>query len=239
MKSDRRKNFFFTIAVCAIICLTAAVSRAGTIIKLNLGGTGPDIAMNGLGFLSTVPDGLGGAGDQHTAVEYTGFLDLLFPDISANVASFSLTSLEVDGPAQLLLPTTLVLQNYKNGTFDLYDASNNVLLSGSLGNSALTGVVGGSGTGALFTTSINSVTGGSLQSYIQPNSLTLAMNLSDVNSGTGFGVTGGVVLDPFDADASVLIKADPNGNVIPEPATVVLVLMGAAAVIAFGRRRIS
>ncbi len=221
---------FLGVAVCALMLATASASCAGTIIKLNLGGTGPDVGMTAGGILSTVPDGdvPPTTGDQNTAVEYTGFLDIPFADINTSTASFTMSGLQASGIAQQF--GSLVIQNFVNGSFELRDPSNAMLLSGTLSNSALTGVIGPPGTGGLFTTTFSSVTGGSLQSYIDPNSLTLAMNLSTVNGGGGFAVIADV-LQSFQADAAVNISGE-----VPEPATTVLLLAAAAATLSLRRR---
>ena len=66
------------LGICALICLVVTSAPANTIIKLNLGGVGPDIGMNGNGQLATVNDGIAGTtGDQNTNIEYTDFLDFI------------------------------------------------------------------------------------------------------------------------------------------------------------------
>jgi len=62
-------------ALCLLVIGAVSAVEASTIIKLNLGGVGPDVAMNAQGALSTVDDGVAGTtGNQNTAIEYTGFL---------------------------------------------------------------------------------------------------------------------------------------------------------------------
>ncbi len=228
------------VSVCALVILTTSLTQAGTIIKLNLGGVGPDVGMNGSGVLSTVDETVGPppTGDQFTAIEYTGFLDPI-PDITTNTATFSMNGLDTMGqPATVV--GTLVIQNFFGGIFSLYDPGDNLLLQGPMTNSALTGVMGPPGTGALFTTTLGNVTAGSLMQFIAPGSVALSMSLA-VNGGTGFvvvpPVTGGV-LQSFLADASLIIRADPMGPGpgVPEPASLMLVLMGVAAA-ACGWRR--
>lgn len=223
----------FGSALCALMLAVSSASYAGTIIKLNLGGTGPDVSMNAGGLLSTTSDGNAGTtGDQNTAVEYTGFLDPPHVDINAAIASYSMSGLQAVGVPQVF--GSLVIQNFNGGNFELYDPSNNLLLSGSLTSSALTGVIGPPGTGGLFTTAVSTVTGGSLAPEIVASSLTLSMNLSNINGGNGFSVGGAVapVLNPFLADASVNISGDP----IPEPGSVLLVLTAISGIIAARRR---
>src|SRR5262245_44608967 len=134
----------FRFAVRALsVCLLVGVSaicRADTIIKLNLGGVGPDVGMNPGGQFSTSSDGNGAtSGDQNTSIEFTSFLDLL-PDINTSVASFTLTGLTATGPAQQL--GNLAIQNFTGGQYNLYDPSNILLLSAPLGSSVLTGGIG-------------------------------------------------------------------------------------------------
>jgi hypothetical protein len=142
-----------------------------------------------------------------------------------------LNGLNAVGPANVF--GSLVIQNYAGGVFSLYDPADNLLLQGPMGPSALSGVLGPPGTGALFTTSLTTVTGGSLAPLIAPGSVSLSMNMTNVNGGNGFGVAGGgPQLNPFLADASISIAADP----VPEPASFVLLGLGSLAM-AYGRRR--
>jgi hypothetical protein len=226
------RRTFTALALCAAICLATSVAHAATIIKLNLGSVGPDVQMNGAGVLSTANDGAAATtGDQNTDVEFTGFLDGSNPDITTTNASFSLGGLQAVGPANVF--GSLVIQNFLGGQFNLYDTANNLLLQGPLTNSALTGVMGPPGTGALFTTTLGTVTGGSLAPSILPGSVSLSMNLTNVNGGLGFGVgVSAPVLLPFSADASVNIAGE-----VPEPTSILLVLAGAAVAVAARRQR--
>jgi PEP-CTERM motif len=236
MKSKRWKTFAGAL-FCALLLAITPAAFGGTILKLNLGNVSPDLGMTAGGILGTVSDGdAGTTGDQNTAIEYTDFLDGLFADIGTPIASYTMSDLAVAGPAQVF--GSLVVQGYAGGSFHLYDPSNALLLSGMLTNSVLTGVMGPPGTGSIFTTSVSTVTGGSLQTYIVPNSLSLTFNLTDVNGGAGFSVGGGgPVLNPFLTDAAVNITGEP-GPGVPEPATLMLVLAGVAAGAAFGRRQV-
>jgi hypothetical protein len=216
------------LAICALLNLAVA-AQAGTIIKLNLGSVGPDIALN-QGQLGTVDDSVPGTtGNQNTNIEFTDFLDVI-PDVTTSIASFTLSGLTATGPAQTF--GTLVIQNFTGGSFSLYDPSNNLLLSGSLGSSALTGVAGPPGTASLFTTSLTSATGGSLASQILPGSLSLSFSMTNVNGGAGFSTSDGF-LQPFQTDASVLIAGTQTQA--PEPSTLGLLGFGAIALIV--RRR--
>jgi hypothetical protein len=224
-------------AVCALICATASVLHASTIIKLNLGGVGPDLSMNALGVLGTMNDGNAGTtGDQNTDVQYTDFLEA-FSDIGTPVASFSLSNLLKAGPA-IPVGSGFVVQNFAGGTFSLYDPANALLLSGLLGASSLTGTVGPPGTGAVFTTNVATVTGGSLAPFIVPTSLALSANLTNVNGGAGFSLTGGELLNPFVADSFVNISGSPTdlGGGLPEPGTLVLAFIALVAGAAVRRR---
>jgi hypothetical protein len=231
-------------AVCALVCAASSVSLAGTIIKLDLGGVGPDVGMNGAGVLSTIDDGHPGTtGDQNTSIVYTGFLSPL-PNVTippGPPASFSLTGLQAVPPTTVVAP--LVIQNFVGGSFSLYDPANNLLLQGPLTNSALTGVMGPPGTGALFTTTLGAISPASLLfPFIAPGTVSLSMNMTNVNGGAGFSVippVSGGILQPFLADAAVNISADPSGigPGIPEPASLTLVLLGVVAVVC-GRRRV-
>jgi len=219
------------LLACALVVAGSVSAHAGTIIKLNLGGIGPDVGMNGVGLLSTTDDGVGGTtGDQNTDIEYTGVLNFI-PDLNTNSASFSLQGLNAVGPANVF--GSLVIQNFLGGQFQLFDPANTLLLQGPLTNSALTGVLGPPGTGALFTTTLGIVNGGTLAPFITGN-VSLSMNLTNVNGGLGFGVAGGgPQLNPFLADGSLSISADA----VPEPTTLALIGLGTLTAAAVSRRR--
>ena len=210
--------------------LSCGTLHAGTIIKLSLGSDAPaDVEFDGT-TLSTVDDTIAPTtGDQNTAIDYQDFLsgmsDILLPD-----ASFSMNGLTTSGAASVF-GGFLVIQNFTGGTFELYDPApgNALLLSGSLANSTLTGTIGPPATGALFTTSFALVTGGSLAPLIDKDTLTVSMNLSSINNGSGLTVSlppAPFSLDPFRADASVNIAAEKS----PEPASVFLAGLGALMV---------
>ncbi|MCC7475454.1 MAG: hypothetical protein IT425_08670 [Pirellulales bacterium] len=233
---QNKRNVFLGGAICAILLAMASSSPAATIIKLNLGDTGPDVQMAVAGgTLATMSDGNGATtGDQNTAVEYTDFMDGLFSDINTSTASFSLGGLATSGSASVF--GSLVIQNYAPGaTFNLYDPSNTLLLSGTLGSAALAGNLGPPGVGGLFTTTVSTVTGGSLSSYIVPTSLVLSMNLSNINGGAGLAVVADV-LQPFTADALVGIEGTEN-IIVPEPALSSLLVLAAVAAVFVGKQR--
>ena len=234
-----RRSFLLCVCVtlCAATFLIASDTLAATIIKLGLGGdAAADIEFDGT-TLSTV-DQLDGAtsGEQNTNVEFQGFLDGMADIIAPPPASFTLSGLMTAGPATGF-PTinpVLVIQDFTGGTFDLYNAANVLLLSGTLNNSTLAGPIGPPATGALFTTSFAQVTGGTLASLIAANSLSLSMSLTDINNGAGFSLGAAApLLNPFTADVTLNIA----GDVIPEPASAVLVLLaGVSAVLSLRRR---
>lgn len=213
------------LAIC-VFCNLPLAAQAGTILKLDLGGLGPDIGMSG-GVVSTVNDGdAATTGDQDTAVQFTDFLDSI-PDINTHIASFSLSGMTASGPVTQL--GSLAIQNFTGGQISLFDPSNNTLLTATLTNSVLTGTIGSPGSASIFTTSLSSPTGGSLASLIVPGSLSLSISLTNVNGGAGLAVSDGV-LQPFIGDASVLIA----GNQInaPEPTAFALLAFGAVGLIA-------
>jgi hypothetical protein len=216
----------------SMLVLTPAV-QAGTIFKLDLGSdSAPDIEYTGgaAGVLSTADDGNPTmAGDQATEIDFLDFLER--PSIQG---SFSLHDLAAAGTADNF-GGFLVIQNFSGGTLSLYDSANVLLLSGSLGNSTLAGPIGPPATGALFTTSFASVTGGSLQSSILDNTLTLSMSLTDINSGLGFDLSNDTppLLNPFEAGATLNIAGQP----IPEPISSALLSVGSVLAAWACRRR--
>jgi hypothetical protein len=218
----RSAVFFLTVG--AVIGLLATTATAGTIVKLDLGSDpAPDIRFDGT-TLSTMNDGNAGTtGDQDTDADFQDFLSS-FPDFLTPTASFTISGLLPSGAATVISQPQLVIQHFTGGTLQLYDPANTLLLSGTLTSSALTGPIGPPATGALFTTSISSVTGGQLAPMILPNSLSLSMSFTDINGGAGFTVGGDAapVLNPFSADTTLNIAAEP----IPEPAMALLATIG-------------
>jgi hypothetical protein len=220
-----------SLVVCALFGSFQGTLQAGTIMKLSLGGDNtPDVHMLG-GELETMNDGNAVTlGEQDTAIDFQDFLagqtDVLTP-----TASVILDDVTRVGNATTL--GSVVFQNFSGGSIAVLDPSNNLLLSGMLGSSVLAGTLGPPATGGLFTTSLATVTGGSLAPMILPGSLTVSVSLSDVNGGLGFEVDNGI-LEAFEADASVNIGADQ----IPEPAAAVLCALGALfSVLGLSRQR--
>jgi len=228
--SSRRSAAARRLALAGVLLLAASAARADTILKLGLGGgTSADLEYSG-GVLSTVDDGDGATtGNQNTNVEFLGFLSFL-PDIASG-ASYTLDGVSASGPATVL--GALVIQSLSGGTLSLYDASNTLLLSATLGDSVLTGPLGAPATGALFSTSFATLLpGGALDSYIAPGSISFSISMTDVNGGAGLSASGGgTVLDAFTSDATQSIAADA-----PEPATGLLLGLAAAG---FAARRYS
>jgi hypothetical protein len=215
-----------SFAFCALLCSSAA--NGDTVLKLSLGDTGPDLAMDASGVIGTTIDSnVGTTGDQNTAIDYTGFLDPLFADVTTSSASFSLAGLQRTGNPSIV-GGALIVQDFFGGTFNLYDPSNSLLLSGNLQDSTLTGVLGGAGTGSIFTTKVGTFTNGSLLQYLLPNSLNISFALTNVNNGLGFVVTGSPsALQAFSADATASISADLNPLFSPEPGSISIALLGA------------
>jgi hypothetical protein len=226
---------FAVFALCAFLSVPASLSSAATILKLNLGGTGPDVSMDAGGVFSTTSDGNAATtGDQDTAVEFTDFLDGSFVDIPTSIASFSISGVGSVGAPSVGGGT--VNQNFFGGSIKLYGPApmNELLLDANLQDSAVFGTLGMPGIGGFFTVTLGTATAGTILPYITPGSIGLSMPLTDINGGTGLLVMGNV-LQPFTSDASANITADP----VPEPATGLLALIAASmsAAVSLRRRR--
>lgn len=232
---QKTRPILLCAAACAFLCTGGLTVHAATIMKLNLGGSGPDVTMAG-GILATSNDlNATTAGDQNTAIEYTGFLDPI-PDVSTSVASFSLSGITAAGAPNV---TTLVSQSFTGGTISLYDPSNALLLSGTLGGSSLVGTLGPPGTAAFFNTTFGTVTGGALAPFIVGNSLSLSINLTNVNGGAGLSLApGGQALAGFNADSFVNVSGSPTdlAGGLPEPGTLMLAASALIAGVAVRRR---
>lgn len=206
---------FFSCAVLALL-LAARLSTAGTIIKLDLGGTGPDVNYTGgpSGTLNTTSDGVvSTTGDQNTSILYTGFLS----SNPATTGSYTLAGATAVG-APTPLGGGVVTQSFSGGSFQLYDSSNTLLLNVNLGTSLL---VGGSN-GAFFNITNGTVVGGlpSLTSQLVSTSIGMSMTLTNI-SGGGLSINpGSGLLNAFQADATKEITASQ----VPEPAAALLLL---------------
>jgi len=235
------------LSLCALIGFAWPISvPAATIVEMSLGDATTDIEYNN-GTLHTVDDGNNATnGEQDTGVLFLNFVDSYAPDIlSSPLGSLTLSGLTPSpaGPnSALLINQSTIIQNFTGGTLSLWDQNNVLLLSGNLGVSALTGAVGNP-TGGLFQTSYGSITGGALLPYVDPNTFLMSMNFTSIKTFPG-GQTGltlaapappgvfvNVELNPFRADATVDVEADP----VPEPAAAGIFL--AIALCALSLRR--
>jgi hypothetical protein len=226
MHCNIRSIFSWTTALTLVVSIACSSAQSETIIKLGLGtDVAADIGYDGIN-LSTIADNNvpPTIGDQNTRVDFLGFLSGE-TDINTPIASFTLSDVAVSGPpVDVGNAGIIVIQNFTGGELFLYDPSNNLLLSGMLDDSVLSGSLGPpAATGAFFTTTFGMVTGGSLASQIAEDTLTLSISMTSVNNGQGFSISGAAapVLDPFTADVTLNIAALP----IPEPASLTLAML--------------
>lgn len=221
--------------VAALFCASSQFASAGTILKLSLGDVDPDLEYSGGvgGVLSTIDDGAIPltTGEQNTAVDFTDFLSGM-TDITLPEASYTLNGVTAVGPATVIFGT-IVAQNFAGGEFQLYDDSNVLLLDVDLSSTVLTGPLGTSPTGSVFSVTNGTVVGGSLDPLIIDDSISFSIAMTDINGGAGLSVSPAGTLNPFVADASKLIAADP----VPEPSAALLIMVGSMAVPAVMRRR--
>lgn len=216
------------VAALMVLCLSTTAA-ADAIIKIDLGGAGTDVSyVNGV--LSTSDDGVAGTtGNQDTGVDFVGSLSFLSDILSG--ASFTLAGVTASGLATVV--ANLVIQPTTGGSFDLYAADNTLLLSGALNDGAITAGLGQS-TGSFFNVTAASFTGGTLLAYVAPTPAGLSLALSGlVNEFGGVGLAvaqgcsvGECELQDFSGAADGLI----DGNPVPEPASMVLLMSGLLAV---------
>ena len=202
------------------VLLAAYSAEAATIIKLDLGGAGPDLTFSGGpgGVLSTIDDNPPGlVGDQATNILFTGFLS----GLGSITGSYSLAGAIAAGAATPLGGGVLT-QNLVGGNFRIYSNTNTLLLDINLSTSLL---VGGNN-GAFFSINDGVVVGGSpaITSQLVGNSIGMSMSLTNINTTpagpSGLTVGPGGFLNPFVGDATKEIAATQ----VPEPATFWLVL---------------
>jgi hypothetical protein len=220
----------FACATLALL-LSACGSQAATIIKLDLGGVGPDLTFSppaSPGLLGTIDDNPAGlVGDQATNILFTSFLS----GLGSITGSYSLSGAAAAGP-----PTPLgggvLTQNFVGGNFRIFDSTNTLLLDVNLTNSLL---VGG-GSGAFFNINNGIVLGGlpAITSQLVGNSIGMSMTLTNINGPGGPGLTAGIggFLNPFVGDATKEITAAQ----VPEPTAILLALCFSAVPMLLRRR---
>jgi hypothetical protein len=114
----------------------------------------------------------------------------------------------------------------------LWDASNTLLLSASVGGGAIVGSLGSAATGSFANLTVGSFTGGTLASLLNPNSFSISLAMTDVNGGAGLSQSGGELQD-FTAGATANISALQ----VPEPSSMVLCGLSAMGLIGAARSR--
>lgn len=234
--------------------IAAGPLSADTILKVGLGQSSPDVAFelaDGVGELGTQSDGLlTSLGDTQTNATFLNFVsEAGVANIPAD-ASFSLSGISAKGAA-VVFGGSLINQETSGGSFQLYDQSNTLILEGLLEDGILTGPIGGSdedgpSTGSLFTVNLGTFilsegADDEIFNLVDPNSAQLSMSFTNVASEDG--AIGGLVIDggilqPFTADVTAQIEANPRDpNLAPEPASLGLAMIGALAMLGIRRRR--
>jgi hypothetical protein len=238
---------FSALAAVAMLLASAQLVNAGTILKLSLGDTGPDVEYSGGagGVFSTFNDtDPTTTGEQNTAIDFVGDLAPFFADVLTPIASYSLNGVTAAGLASVV--NGQVGQLFAGGDFQLYDPANTLLLDVDLTSSALSGFVG-STAGAEFSINNGIVVGGTLAPYLDATSISFSIALTGINDPAGMTITPvglpiimpGLTIQPatvnaFTADADKLVAADV---IIPEPGTVLLLGLGGLACVSMIRRR--
>ncbi len=226
------KRTFFRLLALPILGVLVSSASAETIIKIDLGSAGfdgNDVDLTGNVF-STIDDGNASTlGDQNTNVNFVGFLSGR-SDIPADVASFTIADVQISGTATIL--GNVLVQPTAGGSISLWDSSNTLLLSASVGGGAIVGSLGSAATGSFANLTVGSFTGGSLASLLNPNSFSISLAMTDVNGGAGLSQSGGELQD-FTAGATANISALQ----VPEPSSMVLCGLSAMGLIGAVRSR--
>jgi hypothetical protein len=211
-----RANYFVhRVAAVISAVFSACACQAATIIKLDLGGAGPDVTFSGgsgglLGTIDDNPTGL--VGDQATNILFTGFL----AGFGSTSGSYSLAGATAVG-APAPLGGGILSQNLVGGNFKVYNSANTLLIDVNLSTTLL---VAGSA-GATFNVSSAVVVGGApaITSQLDLNSIGLSISLTNI-SGGGLSSGDGGFLNAFTADSTKQITASP----VPEPSMMLFAL---------------
>lgn len=207
--SFRIRSVVVVATACAFAAMADSTSLAIPILKLNLGNKGPDIAGPYTQF-DTASDGdASTSGDQNTDVEFTGFLDGLFPDITTTDASFSCCGLlrAADMPTSTsnnyLVNGFFGLEHeamsfppspFQTSDFKLYGPGNVLLLSAKIYGGVLEGPMGPPASGVFNSVPFPatpggppspqppSITGGILAPYLAPKSVSIRFDLTNVQT---------------------------------------------------------
>ncbi len=222
-----RRRRFHHLAMAGLLMMLSSTASAA-VIKLSFStDSKPDFEVVH-GVLSTVDDEvLSTAGDQNTEVTLLDVLEGLVL-IEGDGASFTLDNVQLQGSPVVVVNT--VLQATSGGTFSLYDQSNVLLLSGTLGNGTLSGPLGSTATGGFLTTEFGTFTGGSLLAKLEQAGMTrssLSISMTDVSNGAGLQLAQDGSLQSFFADATANISAHES---VPEPHGYALMYSALAAV---------
>ena len=221
---------------------------AETVLNLSFGKNeiiDPDIELVS-GVLSTVQDSdnsITSPGDQTTDATFEGFA-VGQPGIADIInGSFTLDGVAMVGaPAETPLGGfSSVTQQTTGGTFDLFDAAGDLLLSGTLNNGLLTGSTSGATSGGFFNLDFGTFTGPAsspLFQLLDPTKASLSISFTGIASpgSAGMSVVDGVLQD-FIADATANVDAATFGGVAPEPTSMSLGLLAVAGIAAIARRR--
>lgn len=234
----------------------AAPLSAETIVKLDLGTSSPDVVYAfdeaaDTYVLSTQSDGLvSSLGDTQTNATFQSFVSTAgVANIPAD-ASLSISGIQSVGNA-VVFGGSLVNQETEGGSFQLYDDNNILILAGELEDGVLTGPLGvsdapGPSTGSLFTVNLGTFVlpdgaDDTIFNLLDPESAQLSMSFTNVTSGDGSAVGLSVIddkLQSFTADVTAQVEAaarDPN--LLPEPASFGMAMLGLLAMLAGRSRR--
>lgn len=231
---------FAILLVGALTNHAAPTAYSDTILKLHLdAGAGENFEFDS-GVLSVLDDGESSSpGVRNATIEFSNPAGpVAFSFGPPSESSFTLTGMFANSPSSVL-GGALVVQSFDLGNLAIYGTSGNLLLSGDLSLSAITGPIGTPSAEGLFL-AFGQITGGSMASGFDPNSLRVRMKLPTVNG--GFSVS--PLPDPAPPELALLnsfTATTPTIEIlatqVPEPAALVSLGVGGALLAAMRRHR--
>jgi hypothetical protein len=228
-------------SACILLCLVSLCGRAygETVLSFTLQGglASNDFEFSGGEFSSIIDPGVTQPNGQLTDLQFETFFDGI-PDIGSG-AVISMSGLLKTGTTVTF--GNIVTQQFSGGSFSIFDDMDNLLLGGTIASSSLVGSTAG-GNATISNSDPVTFTSGSLLSLVDPNSGAFSLAMDDVRTGGALGLRGSSTgtMDGQLQDFSARLTGQFEAAVaVPEPSSVVLLVLFGLVAVGKSRRRSS